>query len=62
LELAADIIIRNEKRMLQEAVTLCSTTARRGRAITGPRPPAEVPVDMIKASRAASASSGWASA
>src|SRR5881296_1157297 len=33
---APDIIIRNEKRMLQEAVDALSGNGRRGRAITGP--------------------------
>ena len=37
LDLAApDIIVRNEKRMLQEAVDALLDNGRRGRAITGP--------------------------
>jgi DNA-directed RNA polymerase subunit beta' len=40
---APDIIIRNEKRMLQEAVDALFDNGRRGRAITGPnKRPAEV--------------------
>ena len=35
LDLAADIIVRNEKRMLQEAVDALLDNGRRGRAITG---------------------------
>ena len=33
---APDIIVRNEKRMLQEAVDALLDNGRRGRAITGP--------------------------
>ncbi len=41
LELSApDIIVRNEKRMLQEAVDALLDNGRRGRAITGHQPPA----------------------
>ena len=42
---APEIIIRNEKRMLQEAVDALFDNGRRGRVITGPeQPPAEVAV------------------
>ena len=41
MELSApEMIIRNEKRMLQEAVDALFDNGRRGRAITGPKPPA----------------------
>ena len=45
LELGApDIIVRNEKRMLQEAVDALIDNGRRGRPVTGPeQPPAEEP-------------------
>ena len=50
LELSApDIIIRNEKRMLQEAVDALFDNGRRGRAITGPnRRPLKSLSDMLK--------------
>ena len=50
LELAApDIIVRNEKRMLQEAVDALLDNGRRGRAITGSnRRPLKSLADMIK--------------
>jgi DNA-directed RNA polymerase subunit beta' len=50
LELAApDIIVRNEKRMLQEAVDALLDNGRRGRAITGTnRRPLKSLADMIK--------------
>ena len=54
LELKApDIIVRNEKRMLQEAVDCCSTTVVAARAMTGAnkRPPSRS-ADMIKGKRA----------
>ena len=42
---APDIIIRNEKRMLQEAVDALIDNGRRGRAVTGAEQPrAQVPV------------------
>ena len=46
LELGApDIIVRNEKRMLQEAVDALIDNGRRGRPVTGPgQPSAQVPV------------------
>ena len=46
LELGApDIIVRNEKRMLQEAVDSLIDNGRRGRAVTGPGSrPLEIPV------------------
>lgn len=50
MELSApDIIIRNEKRMLQEAVDALFDNGRRGRAITGPnRRPLKSLSDMLK--------------
>ena len=50
LELAApDIIVRNEKRMLQEAVDALMDNGRRGRAITGTnKRPLKSLADMIK--------------
>ena len=50
MELSApDIIIRNEKRMLQEAVDAMLDNGRRGRAITGPnRRPLKSLSDMLK--------------
>jgi len=46
---APDIIIRNEKRMLQEAVDALFDNGRRGRAITGPRKrPLKSLSDMLK--------------
>src|SRR5258708_6972309 len=46
---APDIIVRNEKRMLQEAVDALLDNRRRGRAITGTnKPPLKSLADMIK--------------
>jgi len=46
---APDIIIRNEKRMLQEAVDALCDNGRRGRAITGPnKRPLKSLSDMLK--------------
>src|SRR6186713_1734204 len=46
---APDIIIRNEKRMLQEAVDALLDNGRRGRAITGPnKRPLKSLADMLK--------------
>ncbi len=46
---APDIIIRNEKRMLQEAVDALFDNGRRGRAITGPSErPLKSLSDMLK--------------
>ncbi len=46
---APDIIVRNEKRMLQEAVDSLLDNGRRGRAMTGPnRRPLKSLADMIK--------------
>ena len=46
---APDIIVRNEKRMLQEAVDALLDNGRRGRAILGSnRRPLEILGDMIK--------------
>ena len=46
---APDIIIRNEKRMLQEAVDALFDNGRRGRAITGPsKRPLKSLSDMLK--------------
>ena len=61
---APDIIVRNEKRMLQESVDALLDNGRRGRAITGSnRRPLKSLADMIKASRGASgrtcSASGW---
>ncbi len=61
---APDIIVRNEKRMLQEAVDALIDNGRRGRAVTGaeqPRPQVACPT-CSRASRAASARTCWASA
>ena len=41
---APEIIVNNEKRMLQEAVDALFDNGRRGRPVTGPQPPAQVPV------------------
>ena len=65
LELGApDIIVRNEKRMLQEAVDALIDNGRRGRAVTGPGNRAlEVPVAICcAASRDVSVRTCWASA
>ena len=65
LELGApDIIVRNEKRMLQEAVDALIDNGRRGRPVTGPNNrPLKSPVrHAARASRAASARTCWASA
>ena len=49
---APDIIIRNEKRMLQEAVDALFDNGRRGRAITGPnKRPLKSLSDMLKGKR-----------
>ncbi len=63
LELTApDIIVRNEKRMLQEAVDALLDNGRRGRAITGTnRGPLKSLADMIKGKQAASVRTCWAS-
>src|SRR6184192_4112549 len=45
---APDIIIRNEKRMLQEAVDALFDNGRRGRAITGPNKRPNSLSDMLK--------------
>ncbi|MDO6447584.1 DNA-directed RNA polymerase subunit beta' [Colwellia sp. 1_MG-2023] len=46
---APDIIVRNEKRMLQESVDALLDNGRRGRAITGSnKPPLKSLADMIK--------------
>ncbi len=45
LELGApDIIVRNEKRMLQEAVDALIDNGRRGRPVTGPQSSLKIPV------------------
>ena len=61
---APDIIVRNEKRMLQEAVDALIDNGRRGRPVTGAgEPPAQVACPICcAASRAASARTCWASA
>ena len=54
LELGApDIIVRNEKRMLQEAVDSLIDNGRRGRAVTGPgsRPVSYTHLDVYKRQR-----------
>jgi DNA-directed RNA polymerase subunit beta' len=62
---APEIIIRNEKRMLQEAVDALFDNGRRGKAITGPnkRPLKSLSATCSRASRVASArtcsASGW---
>ena len=46
---APDIIVRNEKRMLQEAVDALIDNGRRGRPVTGPgNRPLKSPSDMLK--------------
>lgn len=57
LDLAApDIIVRNEKRMLQEAVDALLDNGRRGRAITGSnKRPLKSLADMIKVNGVVSA-------
>lgn len=46
---APDIIVRNEKRMLQEAVDALLDNGRRGRAVTGSnKRPLKSLADMIK--------------
>jgi DNA-directed RNA polymerase subunit beta' len=60
---APDIIVRNEKRMLQESVDALLDNGRRGRAITGTnKRPLKSLADMIKGKQAASARTCWASA
>jgi hypothetical protein len=46
--IAPDIIVRNEKRMLQESVDALLDNGRRGRAITGTKRPLKSLADMIK--------------
>ena len=60
---APDIIIRNEKRMLQESVDALFDNGRRGRVITGAnKRPLKSLSDMLKGSRAVSGRTCWASA
>jgi DNA-directed RNA polymerase subunit beta' len=61
MELSApDMIIRNEKRMLQEAVDALFDNGRRGRAITGQnRRPLKSLSDMLKERPAVSARTFW---
>ena len=61
---APDIIIRNEKRMLQEAVDALIDNGRRGRAVTGAnnRAAQDPCPTCSRASRAASVRTCWASA
>ena len=62
LELGApDIIVRNEKRMLQEAVDSLIDNGRRGRPVTGPNNRALKSLSDLLASRAASVRTCWAS-
>ena len=64
LELGApDIIVRNEKRMLQEAVDALIDNGRRGRPVTGPATARSSPFrTSCAASRVVSARTCWASA
>lgn len=64
LELGApDIIVRNEKRMLQEAVDALIDNGRRGRPVTGPGNRALKSLsDMLRVNRDVSARTFWASA
>ncbi len=60
---APDIIVRNEKRMLQEAVDALIDNGRRGRAVTGANNRALKSLSICsRASRAASVRTCWASA
>ena len=60
---APDIIVRNEKRMLQESVDALFDNGRRGRAITGAnKRPLKSLSDMLKGKQAASARTCSASA
>ena len=60
---APDIIVRNEKRMLQESVDALLDNGRRGRAITGSnKRPLKSLADMIKGSRVVSGRTYLASA
>lgn len=61
LELGApDIIVRNEKRMLQEAVDALIDNGRRGRPVTGPGNRALKSLsDMLRVNRAVSARTFW---
>ena len=60
---APDIIVRNEKRMLQEAVDALLDNGRRGRAITGTnKRPLKSLADMIKGKQGVSARTCWANA
>ena len=61
---APEIIVNNEKRMLQEAVDALFDNGRRGRAVTGPgnRPLKSLSPTCSRASRAASARTCSASA
>ena len=63
LELGApDIIVRNEKRMLQEAVDALIDNGRRGRPVTGPGNRALKSLsDMLKVNPAVSVRTCWAS-
>ena len=64
LELGApDIIVRNEKRMLQEAVDALIDNGRRGRPVTGPnnRPLKSLSAICSRASRAGSVRTCWVS-
>ncbi len=55
--------MRNEKRMLQEAVDSLLDNGRRGRAMTGAnKRPLKSLADMIKGKRVVSARTCWASA
>ncbi len=59
---APDIIVRNEKRMLQEAVDALFDNGRRGRVITGTnKRPLKSLSDMLKGKQGRSARTFWAS-
>ena len=60
---APEIIVNNEKRMLQEAVDALFDNGRRGRPVTGPgNRPLKSLSDMLRGSRAGSVRTCWASA
>ena len=58
---APDIIVRNEKRMLQEAVDALIDNGRRGRPVTGPgQRPLKSLSDMLKGKQGGSGRTCWA--
>ena len=57
---APEIIVRNEKRMLQEAVDALIDNGRRGRAVSGPgNRPLKSLSDMLKGKQGRSARTFW---